>query len=136
METRIYDFQVRLLVTRDGDQYVAHALEMDLVAYGDTEKEALDEISNMMRNQISFALQKKEMRLTDFKAPKEYFDLWEKVNAESLQGVVTGKTDEEKCGRIQIITKILVFGKDDIEAIQKRSHKHSKPEFELTPVCA
>ena len=58
METRIYDFQVRVLITRDGEQYVAHALEMDLVAYGDTEKEALEEVANLMRNQISFAVQK------------------------------------------------------------------------------
>jgi len=131
MESRIYDFQVRLLITRDGDQHVAHALEMDLVAYGDTEKEAVEEVANLMQNQISFAIQKRQLHLTDFKAPQEFFDEWEKVHAATLQGIATGK-----CGSIKIRAKTLVFGTDDIEAMRKRSHSDVKPTFEPTPVRA
>jgi hypothetical protein len=130
METRIYDFQGRILITRDDDKFVAHALEMDLVAYGDTEDEAVEEVANLMRNQISFAIQKGEEHLTNFRAPKEFFDEWEKVQAASLKGMVSGKN----CGRIKMRAVTLVFGAEDIEALRRRSHAHKA--FELTPVCA
>jgi thiamine monophosphate kinase len=130
METRTYDFQVRILLTRDDDKYVAHALEMDLVAYGDTEEEAVEEVASLMKNQISFAIQRGEQHLICFKAPPEFFKEWEKVHASSLQGIVTGK----KSGHIKIQAKTLVFGAEDIEALRKRLQ--AREAFELTPACA
>ena len=128
METCIYDFQVRVLVTRDEDQYVAHALEMDLVAYGDTEKEAVEKVASLMKNQISFAIQKGQDHLTDFRAPKAYFEEWEKIHNASLQGLAG------KCSHIKMRATALVFTLADIEAMRKR--QQTRKAFELTPVCA
>lgn len=135
METRIYDFQVRVLVTRDEEQYVAHALEMDLVAYADTEKGAMEEVANMMQNQISFAIEKNQNHLTDFRAPQECFDEWEKVHNAALQGLATGQSPStSSCGTIQIRASALVFKASDIKGIRNRLH--TRKAFELTPVCA
>jgi hypothetical protein len=131
METRIYDFQARILVTRDDDQYVAHALEMDLVAYGDTEHAAIDEVINLMQNQISFALQKGQMHLIDHKAPKEFFDEWEKAQTDFLLGVVSGKG---KCAQVKMRALTVVFHREEIDAIRRRLHE--RKAFELDPVCA
>ena len=131
MEARIYDFQAKVLVTRDDDQYVAHALEMDLVAYGDTEDAALDEVVNLMQNQISFAFQKDNMRLIDFKAPKEFFNDWEKAQTDYLLGVVSGKG---KPAHIKMRAFTVGFQKEEIEAMRKRMT--SRKAFDPTPVCA
>ena len=129
MATRIYDFQVRVLITRDDNQHVAHALEMDLVAYGDTEKEAVEEVARLLRNQISFAIQKGEDHLIDFRAPQEFFDEWEKAQTAFLKGIAAGK-----CGGIKIRAVYLGFDTEDFEAM--RRHSHSYKTFELTPACA
>jgi thiamine monophosphate kinase len=98
METRIYAFQIRVLLSRDGEDYVAHALEMDLVAYAKSEKESLIEVSNLIENQISYAIEKGEDHLMPFAAPKEYFNEWEKAHAAALKGLI----EQGKCAEIHI----------------------------------
>jgi len=44
MNTHHYDLQIRALVTKEDGEFVAHALELDLVGYGATEKAAMDEL--------------------------------------------------------------------------------------------
>jgi predicted RNase H-like HicB family nuclease len=83
--------QVRALVYREDGDYVAHALEMDLVAQGKTEKAALAELQHMVACQVSFALQRGELHLIRFPAPREYFDRWEAAQAQTLDALATDK---------------------------------------------
>src|SRR2546421_748889 len=118
METNIYDFQIRVLLSRDDGKCVAHALEMDLVAYGKTEKETIRELTNLVRNQISFAMEKQEDHLMYFRAPNEYFEQWEKAHAAALQGMVaTGK-----CAAIHVKAISICFSHRELKEIRKLSH--------------
>ncbi len=71
--------KIKILLSKDGNEFAAHALEMDLVAYGKTESMAIAQLRGLIRNQISFAIEKGEDRLIDFRAPPEYFNQWEKL---------------------------------------------------------
>jgi len=55
METHYYDLFTRVLIYKDGRQFVAHALDYDLLGYGDTEEEARRELEKVVENQLSFA---------------------------------------------------------------------------------
>jgi hypothetical protein len=46
---------------------------MDLVAYEKTANKAIEELSNLIRNQVSFAMEKGEDHLMAFSAPKQPF---------------------------------------------------------------
>lgn len=130
MDTSIYDFQIRVLLSRDGSSFVAHALEMDLVAYGKTESDSLKELDTLVRNQISFAIEKGEDHLMQFRAPQEYFDEWEKAHSAALKGIL----DQGKCAKMHVKAVSIRLTQQDIAAIKKRSHRH---RFELTAAaCA
>jgi len=85
MNTHHYDLQIRALVTKEDGEFVAHALELDLVGYGATEKAAMDELSAMILAQISFAAQKGDNSLIPFCAPAEYYARWEAANLAALK---------------------------------------------------
>src|SRR6266545_22973 len=95
MDTHIYDFQIRILLSKDEGNFVAHALEMDLVAYGKTEKEAVKELDSMIENQMSFAIERGDDRLMLFPAPKEFFEQWEQAHADALKGIA-GNTSAKR----------------------------------------
>jgi hypothetical protein len=130
MDTNLYDFQIRVLLSEDDGQFVAHALEMDLVAYGKTEKEATKELNTLVRNQMSFAIEKQEQHLMYFRAPDEYFEKWEKAQAATLKGVIT----QGKCATMHVKAVSICFSQRDISEIKKHSHSQ---RFESNPlVCA
>ena len=52
MEAHVYDFQIRVLIYRENGEFVAHALEMDLLGCGETEAEALRELEDLIEAQI------------------------------------------------------------------------------------
>ena len=118
MQTRIYDFQIRVLLSRDGDDFVAHALEMDLVAYGKTENKAMEELRNLIRNQVAFSIEKGEDHLMAFSAPKRYFERWEKAHADALRGIIRpGKRAEPHVKAVSIS-----FSPQKFNKIRSRSH--------------
>jgi hypothetical protein len=125
MDTTIYDFQIRVLIDRDGDAYVAHALEMDIVAYAKTEKAAMSELRNLVFNQMSFAIEKGKDHLMVFPAPKEYFDRWEAANTAALKGIAT-----DKSVKVRVKAVSICFTEQDVRKLA-RSHP-----FELTPELA
>jgi len=131
VETNIYDFQIRVLLSKDEGDFVAHALEMDLVSYGKTEKEALSELDNLIRNQISFAIEKGDDSLILFNAPQEYFKEWEKAHGNVLRGIIA---TERSATTKKVRAVAIGFTKRDIDRIKKRSRSH---RFELGPIaCA
>ena len=86
MKTHYYDLVIRVLVYKEGEEFVAHALEMDIPAYGATEAAAKRELENLVENQLSFAASKGKQEMIYFPAPQEFFDRWETAHRAYLKG--------------------------------------------------
>lgn len=112
MDTRVYNLQIRVLIYRDEGNYVAHALEMDLVAYGKTEKAALSELQRLIACQVSFAIAKGEEHLILFPAERALFDRWEAAQNSSLRALATDKPASMKARAV-----VISFSKEQIRKL-------------------
>ena len=88
MDAHCYDLSIRVLLYKEGKSYVAHALELDLLGYGDTEAQARKELEDALECQMSFATQKSQPEMLNHPAPKEFFDRWEKAHGAALRGLL------------------------------------------------
>jgi hypothetical protein len=88
METHVHSLQIRILIYEENGEYIAHALEMDLLGNGGTEKEALNTLCGLIDCQISFARQQNDDSLLLFRAPSEYFKRWERAHQAALKNSV------------------------------------------------
>ena len=70
------ELKITALGMRNHDGYSVVALEMDLWGFGDTEEEALEEMIESVRMQVSFAMHIKDFSLLDVPAPKKYQDMY------------------------------------------------------------
>ena len=86
MKTHYYDLIIRVLIYKDRDQFVAHALELDIPAYAPTEEAAKKELENLVENQLSFAASKGKQEMIYFPASREFFDRWENAHRAYLKG--------------------------------------------------
>jgi hypothetical protein len=98
MDTHIYNVGIRVLIYREDDQIYAHALELDLLGCGKTERGALSRLHEAIRAQITFARHQNDDSLLPFPAPKEFFDRWEVAHAAALKKEIF----KEKCAEISI----------------------------------
>lgn len=115
MDTHIYNLQIRVLIYQEGGQFVAHALEMDLLGYGRTEKAAIRELCGLIDSQLSFARFKNDDSLLAFPAAKAYFDRWETAHAAALKKMVL----EDKSGELSV--KAICISLDDkVNRLPKR----------------
>ncbi len=126
MEAHLYDIQVRVLICKEDGEFVARALEMDLLGYGKTAGEALQDLRKAIEAQISFAHQMKDDSLIKFSAEQEYFERWEDAQRKSLLSAIRGDRSIEVKSR----TAMLAF---DLKALLSKS-----PTFRETKqlVCA
>ena len=69
---------------------------MDLLGYGKSEAEATKELVELIDSQLSFAHQKRDEGLLTHRAPKEFFERWEKAQAAALRNEIL----HEKPGKI------------------------------------
>ncbi len=105
MKTHYYDLFTRVLIYKEGNQFVAHALDYDLLGYGNTEADARRELEQLVENQVSFAAAEKEKpEMINFPAPKEFFKRWERINQAQRSG---RKTRNKSAG---LATKATVIG--------------------------
>jgi len=105
MDKHLYNLMIRILVCEEDREFAARALEMDLVGYGSTEKEAIKELREMIKAQISFAAHKQDPSLLPFPAEKELFDRWEQAHRESLLKSLYGPTKKggnDKVGLMEV----------------------------------
>jgi len=72
-----HDFKTKVLLYKEGGQFVAHALEMDLLGYGRTRNAAVKELRGLVKAQISFARNMDDDSLLLFPAEREYFERWD-----------------------------------------------------------
>jgi hypothetical protein len=105
MKTHYYDLFTRVLIYKEGNQFVAHALDYDLLGYGRTEEDARRKLEGLVENQLGFAATTKEKpEMINFPAPKEFFRRWEKVAEAQRSG---RKTRNQPLG---LSTKAAVIG--------------------------
>ena len=88
MKQHCYDLAIRVLISKEARNFLAHALELDLVAEGGTEEEALKELSETICAQLSFAAHMENPDLINHPAPAEYFKHWEEASRLALYGIV------------------------------------------------
>jgi hypothetical protein len=127
MESHIYDIQVRVLLCKEGGEFVARALEFDLLGYGKTESEALDELNDAIEAQITFAHQMKDPSLLSFKSDGEYFKRWDDAHAKSLREQILG----DKSLELKTKATIIPFSTSKLKSLRLRSFKQAD-----APLCA
>ena len=82
------DVTINVLGYRENGDWIAHALEMDLVGVGDSFEEAIEALNEFIEAQVSFALYKKDPSLSFHDAPIRLFDLFSKVREIELRRLV------------------------------------------------
>lgn len=96
----------RVLICQEDGEFVARALEMDLLGFGKTEEGALNDLSAAISSQISFAIAKSNPLLLPFAAETQYFKRWEKARTDAMNRFIMG--DKAKGGAFQVATVIEV----------------------------
>src|SRR5437879_5634014 len=126
METHYYDLFTRVLIYKEGKRFVAHALDYDLLGYGDTEEEARKELEQLVENQLSFAATtKKKPEMINFPAPKKFFKRWERVN----QAQQIGKSTRNKSIGLASKATVIGFTLSELKKLRSRSKgAFSKPQ--------
>src|SRR2546429_3111573 len=122
METNVYDFHIRVLLYKDSGDWVAHALEMDLVDYGDSVRAALKELNELVSCQISFAHQKRDDSLIYFPADKELFERWEAAHTAALKKEIL----PDKSVKMNTKAVFITFSKSELSQIIRRKFSPAK----------
>jgi hypothetical protein len=126
MEKHVYDLSIRVLVYQEDGEFVAHALEMDLLGYGARERDAVKDLFAQVRSQIAFATAKKNPDLIDFPAEPAVFERWQAAHRAQLRGQIA----REKSATFQ--TRAVVLNLD-----AEGQHKITrKTRHQFTPVEA
>ena len=68
---------------KDGDLYIAHCLEFDLVAQGNSQEEAHNNLADLIKSHIQFAVEKDIEGKSLFRpAPQEYWETFHRTKSE------------------------------------------------------
>lgn len=78
---------LRVLIKKEGREFVAHVLELDLVATGESLEKAKDNLTDCVAAQISFAYANNMTENIWHPAPKSYFQEWEKVQKKEFLSI-------------------------------------------------
>jgi hypothetical protein len=113
MKTHYYKFAIRALIYKEDDHFVAHALDFDIPAYGDTEERAMNELQTLVGNQLSFAACKEKTEMIQFPAPQEFFDRWEKAH----QALLKGEPVSERSLRVNGKAVVFVYADEDVQRL-------------------
>lgn len=108
-----YNLPIRVLVYQEDGEILAHAIEMDIVADGESEELAMKNLRQLIENQISFAIQKGDEHLVWRGAPKSYFDRWDAAQARSFLAAATNKTMQSDAKAL-----IIILDENDIDRIR------------------
>jgi len=92
MDTHIYDLGIRVLIYQEGGEWCAHALELDLLGCGKSEREAKKNLLEAIGTQLSFSRFENNEGLLPSKAPQQYFDRWEKAQEAQIKNKFTSDT--------------------------------------------
>jgi hypothetical protein len=114
MKAHYYDLSIRVLIYKEDRQFVAHALELDILAYGGTESAAKKELEGLLANQLSFAACIGKPEIVNFPAPQEFFDRWEQANQAKLKGE---RLSERSLG-FQSKAAVFVYSQEELNKLR------------------
>jgi hypothetical protein len=123
--THCFDASIRVLFYKEEDSWVAHALEMDLLGYGDTTQAAMKELEKSMKSQISFAAFRDHPESIFFPAPKRLVTRWEKAQRCSLMQAVSG--NKETATGFTVKASFFTLTEEQIEELRAKKASTSKP---------
>jgi predicted RNase H-like HicB family nuclease len=121
MDTHIYNLQIRVLIYREDGEWVARALEMDLLGFGKTEREAAGELQQAVEAQISFAHQTNDASLINFPAEPEFFKRWEEAQKKAMRSEILGDKSVKLAARAQVIS----FTAAELKVLRTRRFKET-----------
>jgi hypothetical protein len=116
MGKHVYNLQIRVLIYQEDGEFCAHALEMDLLAYGKDFKTAILELTESIYQQISFAKFKNDDALLLFPAEKCFFDRWEAAHAAALKHEVF----PDQSGEMEVLAVCITLDQKRIKAPKRR----------------
>ena len=74
MMNRASELHLSILGYNEDDRWVAHALEMDILAYGADFDDACSQLEGLVMTQLRFAGEKKDLSLLWHPAPRKFFN--------------------------------------------------------------
>ena len=95
-EPTAFDLSFRVAVYPDEGEWLAHALEADIIGCGSTPDEAIEELRELLECQISFALKRGDLSLIQHEAPAEIVTMWETAIRQAMDSVFTRQGVPEK----------------------------------------
>jgi len=123
----IYGLQIRALLCYDDGEWVARALELDLLGYGKTQDEAINDLKGAVESQITFAHQMKDAGLLPFPSEQEYFKRWEEAQNTAVRSGMLGDTKLN----MKVRAVFIALTGDNLKALRKQ-RRFTPAE----PVCA
>jgi hypothetical protein len=124
MVSHLFDLPIRVLLYKEDGEYVAHALEMDLLGYGTTEKSAMQALTDAILSQITFACQQQKKEMLSFPAEKKIFERWEKAHQAQLHGLLC----EDQSAAMKTRAAVISVTKQELSEARKAKHKFSRTE--------
>ena len=104
MEAHLYGIQIRVLLCHEDGEWVARALELDLLGYGKTQEEAMAALEDAIGAQLSFAHQMNDDGLLPFPAELEYFRRWDEAQNKAIRKHIMGDESLKLKVRALVIT--------------------------------
>lgn len=89
-ETKHFVVSRVLIYCDESGDYIARALELDLIGTGSSPNKALKDLENAIQAQVSFALQKGAPEMFYFKAAPEYEERWLEAARKGLCNLAAG----------------------------------------------
>jgi hypothetical protein len=102
-KSQFCELVINVLGYKEGGEWVALALEMDLRGYGETFESALEELIECIRMQISFAEYKEQLDMIFHPAAVEYYLLFSQVRQDRLNSFGKARSiqdDEYRVGGV------------------------------------
>jgi len=91
-----------ILGYKESEEWVALAIEMDLRGYGRTFKEALEDLQDLVRMQIGFALFKREPEMIWKPAEPKYLELFAQLKSETLREMAAESPVQDRGGEFRM----------------------------------
>lgn len=127
METKLFDLSLRAIIYQEDGIFLARCLEMDLIGTGETEKESLRQLQEIIEQHISFALFKDDDGLILFPSEKIYFDRWEQAYREKFRHYIFPDRAIQMNGKAVFIR----FTQDDLVKLKRASRFSAITEHAL-----
>lgn len=115
MEKKLFNLSLRVLIYQEDGLFHARCLDMDLLGTGDSEKQAVSQLQEMIQEHISFAVFKNDDGLLSFPAEQQYFNRWETAH----QTKIRNELFPDRAVKLTSKAEFILFSKEELEKLKK-----------------